>query len=38
MRRLVILILEPKPQFTLWNVGPQQVHLAFDGGLPAGAT
>src|SRR5262249_52388640 len=23
---------QAQPHFTLWNIGPQQIHLAFDGG------
>jgi Transposase DDE domain group 1 len=32
MRRLTIMVREPDQHFTLWNVGSQQVHVAFDGG------
>jgi Transposase DDE domain group 1 len=32
MRRLTIMAREPDAHFTLWNLGPQQLHLAFDGG------
>jgi hypothetical protein len=26
------MVYEPDCHFTLWNLGPQQIHLAFDGG------
>jgi Transposase DDE domain group 1 len=32
MRRLTIMAREPQQHFTLWDVGSQQLHLAFDGG------
>jgi hypothetical protein len=32
MRRLKIMVCEPDAHFTLWNLGPQQLHVAFDGG------
>src|SRR4051794_9302182 len=32
MRRLTIMDREPDAHFTLWNLGPQQIRLAFDGG------
>jgi Transposase DDE domain group 1 len=32
MRRLSIMVHEPDGHFTLWNLGPQEIHLAFDGG------
>jgi hypothetical protein len=31
-RRLKIMTSEPEPHFTLWNLGPQQVQVTFDGG------
>src|SRR5689334_21286877 len=31
MRRLTIMVCQPDTHFTLWNLGPQQLHLAFDG-------
>src|SRR5438094_9649201 len=31
MRRLTIMVCEPNNHCTLWNLGPQQLHLAFDG-------
>jgi hypothetical protein len=32
MRRLTIMVNERESHFTLWNVGSQQLHVAFDGG------
>jgi DDE family transposase len=32
MRRLKLMITEREPHFTLWHVGSQQLHVAFDGG------
>jgi hypothetical protein len=32
MRRLKIMTGEPTSHFTLWNLGPQQLHCTFDGG------
>jgi hypothetical protein len=32
MRRLTIMVQERDQHFTLWNVGSQQIHGAFDGG------
>src|SRR5205085_10741995 len=32
MRRLTFMAQGPDPHFTLWNVGPQRIHIAFDGG------
>jgi hypothetical protein len=32
MRRLKIMTAEREPHLTLWNVGSQQIHVAFDGG------
>jgi hypothetical protein len=32
MRRLTIMVAEREPHFTLWNIGSQQLHVAFDGG------
>ena len=32
MRRLTIMTHEPESHFTLWSLGPQQVHVTFDGG------
>src|ERR1700693_6603602 len=32
MRRLKIMTHEPEAHFTLWSIGSQQVHVAFDGG------
>jgi hypothetical protein len=32
MRRLAIMVCESDAHFTLWNLGPQPIHLAFDGG------
>jgi hypothetical protein len=32
MRRLTIMVVEREPHFTLWNIGSQQLHAAFDGG------
>jgi hypothetical protein len=32
MRRLTIMVSEHQPHFTLWHLGSQQLHLAFDGG------
>jgi hypothetical protein len=32
MRRLTNMANEREPYFTLWTIGPQQLHLAFDGG------
>src|SRR5260370_32758160 len=32
MRRLTIMVHEPDCHFTLWNLGPQELHLTFDGG------
>jgi Transposase DDE domain group 1 len=32
MRRLKVMVQEREHHFTLWNLGPQQLHVAFDGG------
>src|SRR5437879_9035001 len=32
MRRLTIMVRQREPHFTLWQVGSQQLHVAFDGG------
>jgi hypothetical protein len=32
MRRLKIMTTDLQTQFTLWDLGPQQLHVAFDGG------
>jgi hypothetical protein len=32
MRRLEIMLVEPTAHFTLWNLGSQQVRVAFEGG------
>jgi hypothetical protein len=32
MRRLKIMPHDPDTHFTLWHIGPQQLHLSFDGG------
>src|SRR5262245_25903483 len=32
MRRLTLMVQQSEQHFTLWNVGSQQVHVAFDGG------
>src|SRR5262245_11851147 len=32
MRRLTIMVRQREPHFTLWQVGSQQLHGAFDGG------
>src|SRR5947209_8766264 len=32
MRRLMLMAQQPDQHFTLWNVGSQQLHVAFDGG------
>jgi hypothetical protein len=32
MRRLKIMVRDTAPYFTLWNVGSQQLRMAFDGG------
>src|SRR5262245_20166857 len=32
MRRLKIMVRQSEQHFTLWHVGSQQLHLAFDGG------
>ena len=26
------MVQQPEPHFTLWQVGSQQIHVAFDGG------
>ena len=26
------MVSQPDTHFTLWNIGPQQLHVAFDGG------
>jgi hypothetical protein len=32
MRRLKTMTAQPEDHLTLWHVGPQQLHVAFDGG------
>src|SRR5690349_13025975 len=32
MRRLWLMAHAPETHFTLWNLGPQQVQVSFDGG------
>jgi hypothetical protein len=32
MPRLKTMVTQPQPHFTLWTIGSQQLHLAFDGG------
>src|SRR5258708_23876331 len=32
MWRLKIMTAQPDPHLTLWNLGSQQIHVAFDGG------